>query len=183
MSDLEKIASQGAELFIQIRDIPYGYGEGEMTCYPKHERLKDGLEELGYKITIWFVKFDWKSLPFPEEIKEQLIGDMIENHTYLEFELGDYNGIIDISFDIKLKEAGFQVNEWDGKSSTKQVVEYIGEPKTYHPLELLARTIYSTIRDIFKTTSTEKDGKITEKERFSTNIKIIQDYLTSVRKA
>ena len=104
LENLEKITSKAVEKFRGIRDIEYIVGGGHErvlfeqgfgTCTMKHLKLKEDLENLEYEIRIRISYFDWKDLPFPEEILNSLGENTIEPHMSLYFKLDRYKGILD----------------------------------------------------------------------------------------
>jgi hypothetical protein len=185
-NDLEEITLIAAQKFKEIRDIPYILGSNDNpniigTCYKKHMKLLEELVNLGYTVQIRISQFDWKDLPFPENLKNVLGEDTREPHMSLYFKLGEYEGVVDLTFDNALRKAGFTVYDWDGKSSTGAAVEEYGEARMYNPKILWLRGKISALVDVGKNLLHFLKREEIEQERWGRNVKLINDYFNSVR--
>ena len=137
------------KLFEKVRDIPYGdigsrdptdvYEKNKGTCSGKHELLKELYKELGLKIKDFIVmhKFNDSNVKFPDEIREIFNRtEIIDPHKFFKIFIDNKWVIIDATWDNKLKNLGFIVNEnWDGNSDMELTVKPIKILETESPIE------------------------------------------------
>ena len=111
--------------FESIRDIPYRiplkWGEEDNCCSGKHEKLFNLLKKKGYDVRYRVCVFLWSSLNLPTEL-DKIPHDDDCTHTYLEIKISDNWKILDVTWDIGLKNL-FHINKWDGKSDTEIAVK------------------------------------------------------------
>jgi len=132
-------------LFERVRDIPYAvirdirnYDDGpdrllkgmRGSCTPKHFLLGRLFEMLGLEIRYATFPFSWDDpdIRYPGEIRELAAALPTEYHLALRVLIdGDWR-LVDATWDLPLKSAGFPVNEsWDGVSDTLLAVKPIQE--------------------------------------------------------
>jgi hypothetical protein len=108
-------------IFNSVRDIPYRisvvWGEENLSCIGKCDRLYNQLKAKGYQLRYRICTFKWSSINLPDEIKNIPHEDEC-NHTYLEIHIDGGWKILDATWDSRLKNI-FHINEWDGKSNTR----------------------------------------------------------------
>ena len=116
-------------LFNKVRDIPYGnidsrnpkdvYLQQKGTCSGKHELLKGLYKSLGIPVKNYIILHSFNSLPvkYPKNIKDFLSKNMIiDPHNFLKIKIEEQWIIVDVTWDLPLKNLGFSVNEnWNGK--------------------------------------------------------------------
>ncbi len=138
----EGLNSQEARVavFNQIRDIPY-YLVPQMadpeewaasilhnckgSCSPKHYLLGILFGKLGIPIKYVTYPFKWLEQPikYPAELKELAQGLPIGYHAACKAYINDKWVLVDATWDIALKKAGFPLNDhWDGVSDTLNAV-------------------------------------------------------------
>ena len=114
---------KAVEKFYEIRDIPYHIAlsdrEENLQCETKNRMLADELSGLGYKTRERIGLFRWSEVNIPQEIKN-LPHDDEASHLYLEVIPPDDKEwiVVDCTLNSELREAGFPISEWDGRSST-----------------------------------------------------------------
>lgn len=110
--------------FATIRDVPYrmplSIEEDDNCCVGKHIRLKKELEELGYEVRYRTCAFKWSDFHLPEKL-QNIPHENDCTHLYLEFKNNNIWHTLDATWDQKLSPT-FQINDWDGKTSTDIVV-------------------------------------------------------------
>lgn len=124
-------------IFEKIRDIPYFIEKSLLdprdhptkilttnrgSCSPKHYLLGLMYERIGLSVKYISQKFSWNDANilniFPDNLKKLATKFPIIEHFNLEIFTGNKWVLVDATFDLKLKETGFQVNEnWDGFSN------------------------------------------------------------------
>jgi len=132
-------------LFGHVRDIPYavirdirnsGSGPSELlrgmrgSCTPKHFLLGRLFERLGLEIRYATYPFSWDDpdIRYPDEIRELAAALPTEYHLALKVLIEGSWRLVDATWDLPLKAAGFPVNEsWDGVSDTLLAVKPIEE--------------------------------------------------------
>lgn len=115
------------EEFKKIRDIPYRIPlapeESDDCCSGKSDRLFKILKSSGYDVRYRVCTFRWSDMKLPAKVQEIPHEDEC-THSYLEVKIGDEWIVVDATWDNGLKGV-FNINEWDGKSSTKVAVPVI----------------------------------------------------------
>jgi hypothetical protein len=132
-------------LFEHVRDIPYAViphirnyesGPAELlrgmcgSCTPKHFLLGKLFERLGLDIKYATFPFSWDDpdIRYPDEIRELARALPTEYHLALKVLIEGQWRLVDATWDLPLKTAGFPVNEsWDGMSDTLLAVKPIEE--------------------------------------------------------
>jgi hypothetical protein len=132
-------------LFEHVRDIPYAVipnirncesGPSELlkgmrgSCTPKHFLLGRLFEMLGLKIRYATFPFSWDDpdIRYPDEIRELARSLPTEYHLALRVLIEGKWRLVDATWDLPLRSAGFPVNEsWDGISYTLLAVKPIEE--------------------------------------------------------
>jgi hypothetical protein len=117
-------------LFEHVRDIPFRYPssrdpvvvlkEGRGSALGKHHLLGELLRHLGLKVRHMLCthRFNESPLPFPEEMQALLRkNEIVDVHDYLQVYLDDQWIDIDATWEEGLRDFGFPVEDWDGKSS------------------------------------------------------------------
>ncbi len=144
---IENLPAQEARIsvFNQIRDIPYYLvpqiadpyewaasilETHKASCSPKHYLLGLFFGKLGIPIKYTTYPFKWDKQPikYTEEIKKLAQGSPIGYHVACKACINNKWILIDATWDIALKKAGFPVNDnWDGSSDTLNSVIPIEE--------------------------------------------------------
>jgi hypothetical protein len=128
-------------LFNKVRDIPYGsidsrnpkevYFQQKGTCSGKHELLKGLYKSLGMPVKDYIILHSFNDLPvkYPKNIKDFLTKNkVIDPHNFLKIKIEGYWSVVDITWDLPLKNLGFPVNEnWNGEKDCKISVAQGGE--------------------------------------------------------
>lgn len=111
--------------FYEIRDIPYHIslsGEAKHCCEGKSKLLAECLMSLGYITFIRAGLFRWFDLKLPKSLNH-IKHDDVCTHVFLEIEnLEKESVFVDSTWNSGLKEAGFLISEWNGKSSTELAI-------------------------------------------------------------
>jgi len=111
-------------IFNQIRDIPYkipvSLKEEDFCCSGKHKKLKNILEEKGYKVRYCVCSFSWVSMNLPQEVLK-IPHEYLSTHVYLEVFIDNKWLIMDATWDSKLKSF-FHVNDWNNKDNSQIAV-------------------------------------------------------------
>lgn len=137
---------EAVKLFNKIRDVPYVLGKGGTPdliiedncgeCTRKNLKLAKDLTENGHSIEILVYKFDWRDLPIPEEIKE-LLKRPIQHHVTVYVK--DLDIELDATFPLYMQQLGFNVNNWDGETSTQVSVNPLAGGKKVNYSVFLAK--------------------------------------------
>jgi transglutaminase-like putative cysteine protease len=132
-------------IYQHIRDIPYAIvpelrdpkdGPQGMirmnkgSCVPKHFLMASMLGELGLEVKYVSYLFNWNdpAIKFPHELKKVVKNMPITAHLATKVNIDGAWRLVDATYDLPLKKAGFPVNElWDGISDTKNAVIPIEE--------------------------------------------------------
>jgi hypothetical protein len=108
-------------IFYSVREIPYRisieWGQENLSCIGKSDRLYKKLKNKGYKLRYMICTFKWSSINLPYKLIKIPHKDKCY-HTYLEVNIDGAWKILDATWDSGLKDI-FPINEWDGKSDTK----------------------------------------------------------------
>ncbi|HRZ66920.1 MAG TPA: hypothetical protein P5521_02175, partial [Candidatus Omnitrophota bacterium] len=131
--------------FRRIRDIPYAIvpamrdpavgpcmmlKENRGSCNPKHVLLADEFRKLGLEVRYANYAFYWDdpAVKYPPELRALTKRIPAGNHLAVKALIGGRWVLVDATWDLPLKKAGFPVNEdWDGVSDTKNAVTPINE--------------------------------------------------------
>ncbi|MCB9963356.1 MAG: hypothetical protein H6855_04960 [Rhodospirillales bacterium] len=106
-----------------VRDIPYKIGlEGHQDygCASKSGILTSLLEGLGLKTRQIICRFDWEETPLPRNVLGLPRQKDDVTHMFIQVFIPE-TGIwvnCDPTWDTGLKQAGFEIAEWDGLSDT-----------------------------------------------------------------
>ncbi|MFA5255910.1 MAG: transglutaminase family protein [Candidatus Omnitrophota bacterium] len=132
-------------IYQHIRDIPYAIvpelrdprtGPSDMirmnmgSCVPKHFLMAQMMGELGLPVKYVSYLFNWNdpALKFPPVLKRVVKNMPISAHLATKINIDGRWILVDATYDLPLKKAGFFVNEsWDGVSDTKNAVTPIEE--------------------------------------------------------
>jgi len=123
--------------FYFIRDIPYKIqltvDEQDYCCSTKAEMLARLLKPLNLETRFMICKFNWYDTPIPKDILALTENDIV-THQYLQVFTPETNSWVncDPTWDIGLKNAGFEIEEWDGIHDTGVAVKSL---HTYSPEE------------------------------------------------
>lgn len=127
---------QRINIFSHIRDIPYAIvpqwrgsddpeqlmiQENRGWCGPKHHLLSWMLIRLGIDVRMVIIPFRWKDQPVPYPDPLRAIINSLPDTTHLccRAYLDGAWRLVDATWDLPLKDAGFPVNHpWDGISDT-----------------------------------------------------------------
>ncbi len=127
-------------IYEHIRDIPYAIipelrdlyqgppgmlKQNRGSCLPKHFLMAWMFERLKIPVRYATYFFWWESSPvdFPRKIEEVVQRLPVEYHLALHAFLDNRWVLVDATWDLPLRKAGFHVNEqWDGLSDTKNAV-------------------------------------------------------------
>ncbi|OFY50869.1 MAG: hypothetical protein A2W85_10265 [Bacteroidetes bacterium GWF2_41_31] len=113
--------------FNKIRDIPYAIplssSDEDCCCNGKVRKLKELLEQEGYRVRYRVCTFCWSDLSIPEEILN-LQKDDIATHVYLEVDIDGTWIKVDPTWDAGLGNI-LPVADWDGKTDTLLAVASI----------------------------------------------------------
>lgn len=114
------------QIFNRVRDLPYHIatqGEVGCDCEDKTKELIFKLNELGIPARNRIGLFRWSVLPLPESITK-ISHDSECSHTFAEVQNANGDWIfIDPTWNKDLKEAGFEIADWDGVNSTALAME------------------------------------------------------------
>jgi transglutaminase-like putative cysteine protease len=132
-------------IYQHIRDIPYSIVSelrdpktgpaglirmNKGSCVPKHFLMALMMSELGLGVKYVSYLFDWNdpAIKFPPDIKKVVKNMPITAHLATKVNIDGRWVLVDATYDLALKKAGFPVNEsWDGVSDTKNAVIPIEE--------------------------------------------------------
>jgi transglutaminase-like putative cysteine protease len=132
-------------VFKRIRDIPYAIvpamrdpavgpcmmlKENRGSCNPKHVLLADEFRKLGLEVRYANYAFYWDdpAVKYPPELRALTKKLPAGNHLAVKALIEGKWVLVDATWDLPLKKAGFPVNEgWDGVSDTRNAVTPINE--------------------------------------------------------
>jgi hypothetical protein len=132
-------------IYQHIRDIPYAIvpelrdprtGPSGMismnkgSCVPKHFLIALMMGELGLAVKYVTYLFDWNdpAIKFPPALRKIAKSMPITAHLATKVNIDGRWALVDATYDLPLKKAGFTVNEsWNGVSDTKNAVTPIEE--------------------------------------------------------
>lgn len=132
-------------VYNHVRDIPYAIVPelrdpatgplgilklGEGSCVPKHFLLGMFFEKINipFKYATYLFSWDDPQVRYPPELRQAVKLLPFGTHLACRIYLDGSWVLVDATWDLKLKNAGFPVNEnWDGISSTKNAVTPIKE--------------------------------------------------------
>lgn len=132
-------------VFEQVRDIPYAITPelndpktgtagilkcGKGSCNPKHFLLGALYEKLEIPVRYVSFPFRWSeaALPYPDDILELAKQLPHGNHLACQAFIKGRWILLDATWDLPLKEAGFPVNtSWNGSSATRNAMKPLGE--------------------------------------------------------
>lgn len=132
-------------IYQHIRDIPYAIvpslrdpktGPSGMirmnkgSCVPKHFLMALMMGELGLQVKYVTHLFNWNdpAIKFPPALRKVAKNMPITAHLATKVSIEGRWTLVDATYDLSLKKAGFPVNEsWDGASDTKNAVIPIEE--------------------------------------------------------
>jgi len=158
-------------VFERIRDIPYAIipafrdpvagpagmiCENKGACGPKHYLLAQMFEMLGIPVKYATCSFYWNdpTINYPPELRRLTEKMPLTGHLACKAKIRDKWVLIDATWDMPLKKAGYPVNEsWDGVSDTKCAVTYVKE--TVHESLKERLSFDASIRNAFS--QEEKD--------------------------
>ncbi len=128
-------------IFEHIRDIPYSLAV-PMTdpdiapeqilshwkgyCGPKHYLLAEMFRRLGYEVVYATFPFLWTDpdLSYPPDLHRLAAGLPVAYHLAARVRVDDRWILVDATWDLPLKRAGFRVNEhWDGLMDTQCAIK------------------------------------------------------------
>jgi len=176
-------------VYRHIRDIPYAIipelrdpvkgpagilEQGKGSCVPKHFLLADMFTRLGIQVKFVTYPFKWDdpAIKYPPEIRKMVKILPITYHLACKARIGSAWRLVDATWDIPLKRAGYPVNEdWDGRSDTKNAVTPMEE--ILHE-DLDGRLSYESSQ---KVRYTEKD-----KKAYEDFIPALNSWLASLRR-
>ncbi|HPN66005.1 MAG TPA: hypothetical protein PLV09_01140, partial [Candidatus Omnitrophota bacterium] len=104
--------------------------ENRGSCNPKHVLLADEFRKLGLEVRYANYAFYWDdpAVKYPPELRALTKRIPAGNHLAVKALIGGRWVLVDATWDLPLKKAGFPVNEdWDGVSDTKNAVTPINE--------------------------------------------------------
>jgi transglutaminase-like putative cysteine protease len=123
-------------VFEHIRDIPYSLAVpmtdqdsapeqilslGKGYCGPKHYLLSEMYRRMGYEVVYATFPFLWDDpdLRYPTELRQRANGLPVAHHLACRVRINNRWVLVDATWDLPLKRAGFPVNEnWDGLADT-----------------------------------------------------------------
>ncbi|MFA5094376.1 MAG: hypothetical protein WC512_03955 [Candidatus Omnitrophota bacterium] len=132
-------------VYTHIRDIPYkliaalrdpkigpaGLLEGNGgSCNPKHVLLGSYLSRLGLDVKYANYRFNWDepSVKYLPELRALAQKIPLGNHLAVKALIDGRWVLVDATYDLPLRKAGFTVTEtWDGESGTKNAVTFLSE--------------------------------------------------------
>lgn len=132
-------------IFEHVRDIPYaiipelrdpvigppGLIQGNKgSCQPKHYLIAQLFGKLGIPIRLVTYAFRWgdSEIKFPAYLKNLVSRLPVGYHLACKADINGRWVLVDATWDLPLKKAGFPVNEkWDGESETINAVNSIRE--------------------------------------------------------
>jgi hypothetical protein len=138
-------------VFEYIRDIPYSLAVpmtdpdtapeqilmvGRGYCGPKHYLLGEMYRRLGYEVVYATFPFLWNDpdLLYPPALRQLATGLPVAHHLACRVRINNRWVLVDATWDLPLKRAGFPVNEnWDGQADTLCAVK---------PLQSAVRTAF-----------------------------------------
>ena len=155
-------------VFNKIRDIPYavvpeimdyrGYAnilkEGRGSCSPKHLLLCEMYQRLGLPVLYVVYPHRWDEIAeimgeYSVRLKEMALALPISRHLACKVEIDDRLVLVDATFDLPLKKAGFKVNaNWDGINDTILPVTPCGDEELYYFSE--ARLMKANLNEQFR---------------------------------
>lgn len=101
---------------------------GKGSCGPKHRLLAVMAGRLGYEVAYARVAFLWKDIGvcYPL-VLARLAEDLpVAHHLACQISVDDRRVLVDATWDLPLRKAGFPVNEkWDGVSDTRCAVHHL----------------------------------------------------------
>jgi hypothetical protein len=130
-------------VFDHIRDIPYSLAVpmtdpdtapeqvlsiGKGYCGPKHYLLAEMYRRMGYEVVYATFPFLWNDpdLLYPAELRQLATGLPVAHHLACRVRINNRWALVDATWDLPLKQAGFPVNEcWDGRADTLCAVKSI----------------------------------------------------------
>jgi hypothetical protein len=141
----EETRRKAVQAFYKIREVPYVISRktpeemkegGKGSCYHKHAWLAEELQELGIPVKFVTYQFKWgATLSMPTQLKQQAKKLSSGTHLFLKVKM-DGNWLnVDATWNSMMKEHGFPVNEWNGKTSTRLAVKPLGEMEEFDSLE------------------------------------------------
>ncbi|MCK9581802.1 MAG: transglutaminase family protein [Methanoregula sp.] len=128
-------------VFEHIRDIPYSLAVpmtdpktspehmlrlGKGYCGPKHYLLAEMYRRMGVDAVYATFPFIWNDpdIRYPQELRLMATGLPVIHHLACRVRINDRWVLVDATWDLPLKQAGFPVNEnWDGRADTKCAVK------------------------------------------------------------
>ena len=177
------------KLFNKVRDIPYFVdlemfslqkGPGKMlkcnkgSCTPKHYLLGMMFDRLGLSVKYCTYSFWWRDqkVDYTEKVLEMAGKLPLTYHLACEVLIEGNWVLVDATWDLPLKKAGFPVNEkWDGKSDT--ILAVSAEEK------ITCTTLEERDKDFTKKVSRYTSSEKLALSRFS---KELNKWLEEVRK-
>ena len=176
-------------VFEHIRDIPYAIVPelrdpdtgpvgliklNKGSCVPKHFLMAFMLGELGLSVKYANYLFSWDdpAIKYPESIKKILPAMPVTAHLACKAYINNRWALVDATYDLPLKKAGFMVTErWDGRSDTKNAVR---------PLEEIVHEVPESMVRY----TTERRSGYTEKEKaaYAQFTKELNSWLEEIRK-
>jgi len=170
----KSLSSRSARISIyqHIRDIPYAIvaelrdpktGPSDMvrmnkgSCVPKHYLMALMMNELGLPVKYATYLFNWNdpAIRYPPALRKVAKNMPITAHLAIKVNIDGKWCLVDATYDLPLKKAGFPVNElWDGISDTKNAVMPIEE------------VVHESLQERL-TFAGKRVGEYTDKERSS----------------
>ncbi|MDP2923175.1 MAG: hypothetical protein Q8O30_05575 [Candidatus Omnitrophota bacterium] len=143
----KKLRSKEARIavFEHIRDIPYAivpelrdpyHGPDKLLklnrgpCQAKHYLLGRLFVRLGIPVQYATYSFGWNSsfIKYPQDLKKVVEGLPLAYHLACKAHINDKWILVDATWDLPLRKAGFRVNEkWDGVNDTMNAVVPVEE--------------------------------------------------------
>jgi transglutaminase-like putative cysteine protease len=132
-------------IYQHIRDIPYAIISGLRdprtgpsglikmnmgSCVPKHFLMALMMGELGLPVKYVSYLFNWNdpAIKFPPALRKVAKNMPVTAHLAIKVNIDGKWTLVDATYDLPLKKAGFTVNEsWDGVSDTKNAVVPVEE--------------------------------------------------------
>jgi hypothetical protein len=133
-------------VFEHVRDIPYSLAVplhdlttapeqilaiGRGSCAPKHYLLAEMYRRLDQKVVYATFPFLWNDIDimYPPRLRRLAATVPISYHLACRVQVGCRWILVDATWDLPLKKAGFAVNEdWDGYSETECAVKPLNAP-------------------------------------------------------
>jgi transglutaminase-like putative cysteine protease len=128
-------------VFEHIRDIPYSLAvpmtdpntapeqvlsRGKGYCGPKHYLLAEMYRKLEYAVFYATFPFLWNDMDlfYPPELRQLATSLPVAHHLACRVRINNRWVLVDATWDLPLKRAGFPVNEnWDGEAETLGAVK------------------------------------------------------------